>query len=278
MRRQILVLALLLAVVGLVQAGENERGFLGVTLATVNNVGVGEDDNGVYINEVLPGTGAEASGLAEHDRILAIDGNPVANVHDIHQALGAAGADTAVTVSVKRDGVEQDITVVLGRAPAARDKRFGVVVDREGPFLGIQLQNLNPQLAEYFGVDRGVLITEVVEDTAAERAGFQAGDVVLEFGDHPIRNPHELHEVLEAFEVGQEVAVGVQRRGAPTTLYVELEEMPPEKLHRIMEKMEQFHLQHLHEGNVEIVVPSIELKGHDADIHERHHHDEDKDN
>jgi len=274
MKKQILLFALLLVVVGLAQAGERERGYLGVTLATVTNVGVGEEDNGVYIDEVLPGTGAEAAGLAQNDRIVAMDGAAVKNMKDIFTVLEDVGADAPVTVTVNRDGLEQDITVILGRPPAKHESRWGVVVDRKGPFLGVHVQELSPQLADHFGVDGGLLVSEVIEDTPAAKAGFQAGDVLLEIGDKPLRDSGQLHKALATFEVGQEVAVRLQRDGGPMTLYVELEEIDLKSLQLILEQM---HHHGDHDKDIEVVVPIDELEGHHVDVHKNHHSDKNHD-
>lgn len=49
------------------------------------------------------------------------------------------------------------------------------------PRMGVMLQDLTPQLGEYFGLkdDRGVLITSIIEDSPAEKAGMKAGDVIV---------------------------------------------------------------------------------------------------
>ena len=275
MKKWILLSALLLVVVGLVQAGEKERGYLGVTLATVTNAGVGEEDNGVYIDEVLPGTGAEAAGSEADDQIVALNGAAVKNMKDIFTVLEDVGADSPVTVTVNRDGLERDITVILGRPPARHESRWGVVVDHKGPFLGVHVQQLSPQLADHFGVDGGLLVSEVIEDTPAAKAGLQAGDVLLEIGDEPVRDSGELHKAIATFEFGQEVPVRLQRDGGPMTLYVELEEVDLKSLQLILEQM---HHHGDHHKDIEVIVPNRELKGHHADIHKHHQQaEEDKD-
>ena len=275
MKKWILLSALLLVVLGQVQAGEKERGYLGVTLTSVANVGVGEEDNGVYINEVLPGTGAEEAGLAANDRIVAMDGAPVKNMQDVYHVLHQAGPDSKVTVTVDRDGLEQDVTVILGRPPAKHESRWGVVVDRKGPFLGVHVQKLTSQLADHFGVDGGLLVSEVIEDTPAAKAGLQAGDVLLEIGDTPVRDSGQLHKALATFELGQEVAVRLQRDGGPMTLYVELEEVDLKSLQLILEQM---HQHGDHDEDVEIIVPMDEIERHHGEMHKRHQQaEEDRD-
>lgn len=91
------------------------------------------------------------------------------------------------------------------------------------PRLGANTQSLGDQLAEYFGVEGGVLVTSVHEDTPAAEGGLRAGDVIVGLGDEDIDDPGDLREALADVEPG-EVSVRIVRDGAEQTLTVELEE------------------------------------------------------
>ncbi len=72
--------------------------------------------------------------------------------------------------------------------------KFGEV--RRGT-LGIYVQDLTAELAGAFGLEdgNGALVAEVVRDSAAERAGIQAGDVVIEIAGYPVNNAREFHNL-----------------------------------------------------------------------------------
>ena len=89
--------------------------------------------------------------------------------------------------------------------------------------LGANTQSLGDQLAEYFGVEDGVLVTSVHEDTPAAEGGLRAGDVIVGLGDEDIDDPGDLREALAEVESG-EVSVRIVRDGAEQTLTVELED------------------------------------------------------
>ena len=91
------------------------------------------------------------------------------------------------------------------------------------PRLGANTQSLGDQLAEYFGVEGGVLVTSVHEDTPAAEGGLRAGDVIVGLGDEDIDDPDDLRRALSDLEPG-EVSVRIVRDGAEQTLTVELEE------------------------------------------------------
>ncbi len=91
------------------------------------------------------------------------------------------------------------------------------------PRLGANTQSLGDQLAEYFGVEGGVLVTSVYEDTPASEGGLRAGDVIVGIGDEDVGDPNDLREALADLEPG-EVSVRIVRDGAEQTLTVELED------------------------------------------------------
>ena len=91
------------------------------------------------------------------------------------------------------------------------------------PRLGANTQSLGDQLAEYFGVEDGVLVTSVHEDTPAAEGGLRAGDVIVGIGDEDVDDPNDLREALADLEPG-EVSVRIVRDGAEQTLTVELED------------------------------------------------------
>ncbi|OYT73168.1 MAG: hypothetical protein CFK52_02560 [Chloracidobacterium sp. CP2_5A] len=69
--------------------------------------------------------------------------------------------------------------------------------------LGVRTQTLSEQLASYFGVTEGVLVTEVLPGSAAEKAGIRAGDCLVKVGDRPIRDGRDLTQEIRRVEAGE---------------------------------------------------------------------------
>jgi S1-C subfamily serine protease len=67
-----------------------------------------------------------------------------------------------------------------------------------GALIGIEGENLSPQLAEYFGVKDGVLVRTVGPKTPAERAGLKAGDIVTKVNGTPVTSPREILGLVRA--------------------------------------------------------------------------------
>ena len=77
--------------------------------------------------------------------------------------------------------------------------------------LGVQLGNLTPQLSEYFGApDGGVLVSSVTKDSAAEKAGLKAGDVITSINGDRVRDADDLIDELRDANL-REIIIGIVR-------------------------------------------------------------------
>jgi Do/DeqQ family serine protease len=95
-------------------------------------------------------------------------------------------------------------------------------------FLGIRLQELNKALAQGLDldVDSGILVTEVLPDTPAEKAGVQKNDVIVEFDKNPVRDDGRFRLMVANTEVGTAVPMVVVRDGKKKQLNITLTERP----------------------------------------------------
>jgi C-terminal processing protease CtpA/Prc len=83
---------------------------------------------------------------------------------------------------------------------------------------GAQTTPLNPTLAEYFGVDSGVLVTEVLEGTPAYEAGLVAGDVIVRVGGEDVTSLRDLRFGIGYFE--RPIKLRVVRKGSPVDIVI----------------------------------------------------------
>ena len=86
------------------------------------------------------------------------------------------------------------------------------------------MQSLTPELAEYFGVKEGVLVTAVTKESAAAKAGIKAGDVITNVDGKTIDDAGELRRQLRP-DAGKasEVTLGIVRDKKAMTMKVPLE-------------------------------------------------------
>jgi serine protease Do len=98
-------------------------------------------------------------------------------------------------------------------------------------WLGVQIQPLTPELAREFGVKdaRGVLVSDVVPDSPAAKAGIQRGDVLTEFDSRRLEGPADLQRAVGLFAPGQSAKVKVWRDQGEKTMEVKVSAAPDER-------------------------------------------------
>lgn len=101
-------------------------------------------------------------------------------------------------------------------------------------WLGVMIQEVTPDLARSFGLDRprGALVSQVMEDSPAQKAGLKPGDIIVSFNGTPINRSAELPPLVGRIRPGTMVPVTVIRDDAERTLKVQIEELPEEPVQR----------------------------------------------
>lgn len=99
----------------------------------------------------------------------------------------------------------------------------------ERSFLGVAIQDLSPELARSFGVEAGVVVTEVTAEGPAAKAGLRIGDVLTSFENEPVGGSARLRWLVSTTGVGRRVALGYVRKGAAKTASIALAPLPGQK-------------------------------------------------
>lgn len=104
-------------------------------------------------------------------------------------------------------------------------------------FLGVGIQDLNGPLAQALGMTdkEGALVTNVLPGLAAEKAGLQRGDVILEFEGTPIADVRVLQQTVARAAVGAEAKMKILRQGEVQTVTVVVGQFMQEAVARIEE-------------------------------------------
>lgn len=95
-------------------------------------------------------------------------------------------------------------------------------------WLGVVIQDVTRELAESFGLKKphGALISKVVSDSPASKAGFEAGDVILKFNGKKVNTSSELPPIVGRTKIGKSVPVVVMRDNKEITIQTTVEELP----------------------------------------------------
>jgi serine protease Do len=95
-------------------------------------------------------------------------------------------------------------------------------------YLGVLPQDLDQTMADYYGLDRpqGVLVAQVNDDTPAQKAGLEDGDIILTVDGEKIRNASDLRNTISLSDVGEKVELRIIRDGKEKKLQVKLDALP----------------------------------------------------
>lgn len=211
---------------------------------------------GVGVTQVVKDSPAEKAGIRKDDVILRIDGENVNSVRKLNRLISEMAPDHSVRVTVSRGGAEQELTATIGKrnnTNLVRDLLTGQprawkfegtdpkVFKWEGPVfergpgqagdlmfmlangrrLGVSTMQLTKQLADYFGVadGKGVLVTTVIDDGPAAKAGVRAGDVITAVDGEAVDSPGDISRVINRKKEG-EVTLTVIRSKSQQTIRV----------------------------------------------------------
>ena len=97
-----------------------------------------------------------------------------------------------------------------------------------GAYMGVTVMNTDEESAAMYGLPTGARIEEVVKGGAADRAGLQPKDIVIDLGGYKISNITDLTRALRHFKAGDSTTVTFLRNGREMTLDILLDEKPQE--------------------------------------------------
>ncbi len=149
--------------------------------------------------------------------------------------LNEQGEVIGINTAIRPDAMGIGFAIPIDQAKAIATKLAqGEKITH--PYLGIRMATLTPQLAAENNSDpnspfvvpevNGVLVVQVLPNTAAATAGIRRGDVVTEINGQPITSADQLQRIVERSGVNQELQVKVQRGNQTNTLAVRTGELP----------------------------------------------------
>lgn len=177
---------------------------------------------------IVSAKGRSRIGVADYEDFIQTDaainfgnsGGPLLNLDG-----KAVGINTAIIGPGGNVGIGLAIPSNMARDIYMQLKESGEVVRG---FLGVGLADLVPGMGEYFQIedDKGVVITEVVADSAAEKAGIKPDDVVVEFEGEAITNTNDFRNRVAMRKPGSRVEIVVMREGKRRSLTAVLDAVP----------------------------------------------------
>lgn len=187
------------------ETGKVTRGYLGIIMHPekissdlAEAFGL-KSTNGVLITEVVPDSPAEKAGLERRDVIIKMNDQNVEDWQSFRNAIAMLKPGTRIDLTVVRDGKQKKATVEIGALDES-ELAMGGASSRVNK-LGVQVQELTEELAQRFGYGRakGVIVTEVAQDSPADRAGITPGILIMSVNRRDVTTVEEFNKAVEEF-------------------------------------------------------------------------------
>jgi len=226
--------------------------YLGVDIADVTKDRMGalklKEEKGVEVTMVDQDAPAGKSGIKEHDVILSMNGTAIESGAQLRRMIHETPPGRVVTLGLSREG--QPLTLQMQLADKHKEYNWpgpkpgdihvnippihlpdidipsiNMVVVTSSARSGLMVENITPQLGDFFGVKdgNGVLVRTVEKGSRAEKAGFRAGDVIVKINNQPVHDTSDFSHAVKS-RSGNSVAVGVVRDKKEQTLNLTLPE------------------------------------------------------
>jgi serine protease Do len=221
------------------EPGRQERGLRELTVLAGRGAEIGvriadRTEGGVLVEDVQPDSPAEKAGIRQSDVFVEFDGERVRSARQFERLVRETPPGRSVKATVTREGQRRDVQItpgegrgdamvfdadrmrerlggLAGRLPEFNfDFDFDVPGSMSGRRLGVTVEPLSPQLAEYFGAKDGVLVSGVTDGSAAARAGLKAGDVITSINGNRVTTREDLTRGLRETTT-DDVTIGIVR-------------------------------------------------------------------
>ena len=203
--------------------GSVTRGWIGVQIQNVtadlaDDLGL-KEQTGALVAAAQKDSPAAAAGVKSGDVITTVDGETVADPHDLARRIAALGPKKTVKLGVTRNGSPMTIDVTLGSMPA--DKTANAETRNSDDNGGSALAKLGLTLRPARGQD-GVVVAEVDPDGAAADKGLKQGDIILEVAGKSVNRPADVVDAIDAAKSGGKKSVLVRVKSNDGERYLTL--------------------------------------------------------
>ncbi len=179
----------------LIKDGKVTRGYMGVSLATLNDDArkIYISGQGAIVTEVEQNSPAQKAGIQRGDLITAIDGLPVDSAVTLQSKIGAKKPNDIVAITIERNKKIETLSVSLADRDKALSEAFIEIK-------GLKLSKITKEIESQLNLPsaKGAIVIDVDPSSSAAEAGFERGDVIVQIENSPIGSPEDIKKILES--------------------------------------------------------------------------------
>jgi serine protease Do len=158
---------------------------------------------GIIVADVVPDGPAVKGGIEQGDIITDINGSRVETVTQFRNLIAQTPPGSQVRIDLLRNRKEMTLSVKVGELESERKV---AKAESDQDLLGVKVEKVTQEMASRIGLRKpaGVVITQVVPDSAAEKAQLAEGDIVFRVGNRQVNAPDEFYSATaEAAKEGE---------------------------------------------------------------------------
>lgn len=205
-------------VADLIEFGVVQRGWLGVSITSVNRQLVDERSlevsSGAYISAFADQSSAKEAGLKEGDVVVKIDDAIIKSNTALIEYIGTRRPGDKVNITVNRDGKELTIPVVLktreGKVDPIRPEERDELAS-----LGMELEDVDKDVLEDLGLSQGIIVESVGNGKVARYTDIREGFIITRVNDRPVKSVKEFEELIRKKRTGELVILSGAYKNSP---------------------------------------------------------------
>jgi len=188
----------------LIENGKIDRGFMGVSISNLTNdlKELYDNKQGALILKVEKSSPAEKGGLQVSDLIIDVNGNTIKDSNDLKNTIANIAPNKTISITYERDKKIKVTKITLikmdaGASPTTVDAQSSNLID------GLGLVEINDKVRYQYQIPQeveGVLVTEVKENSKAEKIGFKEGDIIIQIEQQSITSMKEFSKALKEYK------------------------------------------------------------------------------
>jgi serine protease Do len=190
----------------LIKYGTVQRGWLGVTITSVNSQLAKQHDlevsEGALITGFADKSSAKDAGLKEYDVVTRIDNSPIKTSAALIEMVGRHRPGDKLMITVNRKGKEITIPVVLKN----RDGEVSVVKPEDKPVyasLGVVLEDMDSKTLKQLDLNNGVRVKSLANGKLSKFTDIREGFIITKVNDEPVKSVKEFNEIIKKKKPGE---------------------------------------------------------------------------
>jgi serine protease Do len=207
--------------------GAVKRGYVGISFKALdediaNDLHI-DKTAGLYVDDVLPGSGAAQAGLQKGDIITKVEGNTAYETSDLEETVGRLEPGDKVHLTVARGNEVKNFTVTLkANAP---EPKVAVTKSTEELYnrIGATFVPLNAAQKAKFHVNAGVMVTQVRDGGLFDNTEVPVGSVITQINRQPIASVEDLDHALSSLHNGLLIISGSYPDGTRLRSTIEIQ-------------------------------------------------------